>query len=319
MDFSFLGDFSVYFQVLISLIIGIGLFIYAIDTLSKSLAKTATDVLKKKLEEASKTPTRGLLTGMFATFIVQSSSITMLTLIGFVNSGLISLERSIGIILGANIGTTITAQIISFKAIYLIIPLLIISTIFFYFFKKESFQRYSVAIFAFALIFLAMEFLKIGVEPLSQDPFFLDLFSKIGDNIWLALLVGFIFTGIVSTSTVTIGVIISLGLAGLINLEAAIGLMLGANLGTCVLSILVAIKADKNSKRVAFVQFTVNFLGILLFLPIISIYQNLVFLSSDDIGRQIANGHTFFNVITSVIFLPFTVFLAKLSKIFIRD
>jgi len=301
---------SIFFQILG----GLAVFLFGLKFLSRALKRVAGEKLKKLIERLTKGMFRSAGIGAFTTAIVQSSSITMITLIGFLNAGLIGLQQAVWVMLGAEIGTTITAQIIAFKIGLFFLPLIAVGFFISFFSKNQKHKNIGEIIFGFGLIFLGMATMSSGVLPFKQAPFFMEMLASFAVNPLLGVLAGAIFTAIVQSSSATTGLVIAMGSAGVITLPAAIALIFGANIGTTVTAQIASIGSRLSSKRLAFVQLIANIFGVLLFLPFVFIFADFIAMTSAELPRQIANAHSAFNIIVTLIMLPLSGVLVMLSK-----
>ncbi|MEE8168105.1 MAG: Na/Pi cotransporter family protein [Candidatus Hydrothermarchaeales archaeon] len=283
---------------------GLALFLYGLRVLSGSLKKVAGDRLKIMLEKFTNRASKGALVGTFVTSIIQSSSVTMVTLIGLINAGLLTMEQAVGVMLGAEIGTTITAQLVAFRIGMFYLPLIAIGFFLSFFAKSEKNRYIGEAILGFGLLFLGMHTMKNGVSSLRSDPFFIDFLYTFGKTPILGIIAGAIFTGIVQSSTATTGLVIAMGMENVINLPSAIALIFGANIGTCITGLLASIGSSLSSRRTAVAQLLINVAGVSLFFPFIWKYAGIVALTSSNLPRQIANAHTIFNVTITLLMLP---------------
>jgi len=291
------------YLLILGILGGLALFLYGMFVLNEGLQKIAGDKIKLLLEKMTNKPLKGIASGTAATALIQSSSIMTVTLIGLINVGLIKLPQAIAVIMGANIGTTITAQIISFKITAIALPLIVIGALFF-FIAKGKYKQIGQIILGFGIIFLSMNIMSSSVSPLQDSVFFLNLMANIGKIPLLGVLIGAIFTGIIQSSSVTSGMVIALGTQNLINLEAAITIIIGANIGTCATVLIASIGTSLPAKRVAAAHIMFNIIGAIIFIPFIGLFAKLVIFTSPNLVRQIANAHTIFNVLTTIILVP---------------
>ena len=293
---------------------GLALFLYGLRILSEGLQKIAGNRVKDMLERLTDRPIKGALVGTFTTGITQSSSIMMVTLIGLINGGLLTLEQAVGVMLGAEIGTTITAQLIAFRIGNFYLPLMAIGFPLYYYSKTSKTRYIGQSILGFGILFLGMAIMKGGVTPFRSDPFFLDLLANFGTIPLLGIIVGALFTGIIQSSSATTGLVIAMGMENVLTLPAAIALIFGANIGTCVTGLLASIGSSLSAKRTSAAQFLVNIAGVLLFFPFISKFATLAAATSPDLPRQIANAHTIFNVTVTLIMLPLVGLIVAVVK-----
>jgi len=293
---------------------GVALFLYGIRLLSEALQFIAGDKMRKLIGTLTKTPLRGIFVGIIVTVLIQSSTGTTVMTVSFVNSGLLTLNQAIGIIMGANIGTTVTAQIIAFKIEAFALPLIAAGMILSIFAKnKKQLSYLASGIIGLGLLFLGMQTMssKEAVGMISQHTDFILMLSK---NPLTGVLAGIILTILIQSSAATIGLVIAIAVTsnGLVTLDAAIPIILGDNIGTTLTAIVVAMGATRPAKQAAAAHVLFNLIGTFIFLLAFPLYRELVIMSSPDIGRQIANAHTIFNILNTILFFPFVSLLAKL-------
>ena len=298
--------------MIIGLLTGLAMFLYGMKVMSDALQKTAGDKMKKFLEIVTKNRLLAVLIGAAITAIIQSSSATTVMVVGLVNAGIMNLSQSVGVIMGANIGTTMTAQIIAFKFNNIIPFAIIIGTVLILFSKKKSYKQLGELFLGFGLLFMGMHSMSDAMKPLKDIPQFEAFMVDLHHNPILGVFAGFILTAIVQSSSATIGILQALALQGLVPLEAALPILFGDNIGTCVTALLASIGASITAKRAALMHLIFNIMGTLVFLILLKPITNLVLLTSLDEVRQIANAHTFFNVANTIIQLPFAGILVAL-------
>ncbi|MFQ6137002.1 MAG: Na/Pi cotransporter family protein [Candidatus Hydrothermarchaeales archaeon] len=301
-------------SIVFGIVGGLALFLYGLRTLSDGLKKMAGDRLKEMLEKLTNRPAKGVLVGTFTVGVIQSSSIMMVTLIGLLNAGLLTLEQAVGVMLGAEIGTTITAQIVAFKIETFYLPIIAVGFCLYYLAKTKKTRYVGQAMLGFGILFLGMSIMKDGVRPFRSDPFALDILANFGRIPILGIIAGAIFTGIIQSSTATTGLVIAMGMENVITLPSAIAIIFGANIGTCITGLLASIGSSLSAKRTSAAQFFVNILGVALFFPFISSYAGLVAITSPNLPRQIANAHTIFNVTVTLIMLPLVGLIVAVVK-----
>ena len=300
--------------VIFNILGGLALFLYGLYSLSDGFKKIFFKELKDILKRLTSNPIKAVGLGAFITTIIQSSSITIVTLIGFLNAGLMNLGQAIGVMLGAEIGTTITAQVVAFKVGIYYFPFIILGCLLFFFFRKKSIQVIGQILLGFGIVFLGMNTMSQGAQIIQEIPFFLNILNSFSQTAVLGILAGTLFTAIVQSSSATTGLVIAMGMEGAITLPAAIALILGANIGTCITGLLASIKSCKSAKRLAIAHFMVNTLGVLVFSFFILPFSKVVALTSADLGRQVANAHTIFNGLIVLSIIPLLGFLRILVE-----
>ncbi len=300
-----------YKDLIFSMFGGLGLFIYGIHMMGTGLQKASANKMRKILGALTKNALTGVLVGAGVTSIIQSSSATTVMLVGFVNAGLMTLKQSLGVILGANIGTTITAQLIAFKLTDYALPIIGIGMFTVLFARKKSHKSMGEFMLGFGILFLGLSLLTQSVQPLGALPQIKEIFVTFSTHPFLAILAGTIFTAVVQSSSVTTGIILALAMVNLVNLQGAVYLIFGCNIGTCVTALIASIGTTISARRTALAHVIFNCLGVLIFLPLAPVLARLVQYTSTNIMRQCANVHTLFNVGITVLFLPFIGGMAK--------
>ena len=290
---------------------GVALFLYGIKLLSSALQSLAGDRLRQLLGELTKTPLRGILVGILVTVLIQSSAGTTVMTVSFVNTGLLSLKQALGLIMGANIGTTVTAQLLAFNIDTLALPLLAVGVFASMSFNKKQLVYLASGFIGLGFVFMGMQTMKSASSVIAQ---YKDLLMFLSSNPLTGVLAGIILTALIQSSAATIGLTIALASQGLITLDAAIPIILGDNIGTTLTAIVVSLNASRPAKQAAMGHVLFNLIGTIICLICLPFYKELVMMSSDDIGRQIANSHMIFNVINTIIFFPFISVLAKLIE-----
>ncbi|MGL5347048.1 MAG: Na/Pi cotransporter family protein [Peptostreptococcaceae bacterium] len=294
---------------------GIGLFLYGMKLMGDALQKSAGYRLKKIIELLTNNVLIGVIVGALVTLIIQSSSATSVMVVGFVNAGIMSLSQAIGVIMGANIGTTITTQIISFD-LSMISPIALgIGIILYLTTSKTKYKNLGEVLIGFGILFTGMEFMKEAVEPLSHNEGFMMALSALSDNPILGVLLGFTITSLVQSSSASTGMLLALAYSNNITLQVALPILYGENIGTCVTALVSSIGASKDARRAATMHLIFNIIGTLIFMIVLSkpIMLIVTSLNPDDMSRQIANSHTLFNILNVLILLPFSNLIVKLS------
>lgn len=300
------------YKMIFLLLGGLGLFVYGMHIMSEGLQKAAGEKLRKILEVLTTNRILGVIVGTVVTAITQSSSATTVMVIGFVNAGLMNLAQAASVIMGANIGTTITAQLIAFKFSEIAPLIIAIGTFMIIFSKKNKVKEIGEIVLGFGIIFLGMEIMGDAMEPLKDMPEFTNLINLVKDKPILGVFLGTAMTALIQSSGAFIAMLIALSVGGAINIDVALPLLLGSNIGTCITAILASIGANKTAKRAAALHLTFNIIGTVLFMILYSPVVIIVEILGGSISRQIANAHTLFNVVNTVVQLPFIPLMVKL-------
>ena len=319
-------------KVIFGLVGGLAIFIYGMNMMSECLQKAAGEKMKSILSMLTKNPVLGVLAGALTTAVLQSSSATTVMAIGFVSAGLMSLPQTISIILGANIGTTMTAQIIAFKISDYIYLFIFVGFIIAFISKKEKVKNIGQTIFAFGLLFLGIETMGAVMKPLASSAFFVDLIGKVSTIPVLGVGVGALMTLVVQSSSATIAVLQNFasqagpdGVSSIIGLTGAIPILLGDNIGTTITAVIASIGQPKDARRTAFAHCVFNISGAILFLFLVKPYAALIQYISpkgnevDVISRQIANAHTGFNLTMTLIWIPLIPIMVKIVMWLVPD
>ncbi|MGD8562215.1 MAG: Na/Pi cotransporter family protein [Desulfarculaceae bacterium] len=317
--------------VVIQALGGLGMFLFGMKLMSEGLQKTAGDRLRGFLQVVSSNRVVGAMLGTGVTAIVQSSSLTTVTVVGFVNAGLMNLTQAIGVILGANVGTTITAQIIAFKVSTMALVGIFVGMILRLFARRRKWQYLGEVILGFGLLFYGMTVMKSGFAPLRSHPDFIQFFTTFDatdiSGILLCVAIGTAMTMILQSSSATVGITIALASQGLLNLPGSVALILGDNIGTTITAELASIGGNLTARRAARAHTMFNVIGVLymviLFHPFLELVQWVTALmgigpaeamidgEKSNIARYIANSHTLFNVVNACVFLLALPFLAR--------
>jgi phosphate:Na+ symporter len=319
-------------KIIFGLVGGLAIFIYGMNMMSECLQKAAGEKMKKILALLTKNPILGVLAGALTTAVLQSSSATTVMTIGFVSAGLMSLPQAISIILGANIGTTMTAQIIAFKITDYIYLFIFAGFLISFVSKKEKVKNIGQTIFAFGLLFLGIETMGDVMKPLASSAFFVNMIGKVSHIPILGVCVGAVMTLVVQSSSATIAVLQNFaaqagpdGVTSIIGLAGAIPILLGDNIGTTITAVLASIGQPKDARRTAFAHCVFNISGAILFLFLVKPYAALIqFISPkgneiDVISRQIANAHTGFNLVMTLIWIPLIPLMVKIVMKLVPD
>jgi phosphate:Na+ symporter len=310
---------------------GLALFLFGMDIMTQALKSAAGDYMKDILGKLTRNRFVGVGMGALVTAIIQSSSVTTVILVGFISAGLMSMSQSVAVIMGANIGTTITAQILAFKVAELALPIIAVGFTIAFTARRNNWRQYGLIILGLGMVFYGMSVMSDALNPLrSYDPFIQFMTSM--QNPILAAGLGMIFTAVVQSSSATTGILIVMASQGLIQLEPAIAIALGANVGTCITAGLASIGKPREAVRAAAVHTIFNVAGVLVWIGFIPQLAELAILISPaqehlpdaqrlaaETPRQIANVHTFFNVVNVFLFIPFTTQIARLVEWMIPD
>ena len=318
-------------KVIFGLLGGLALFLYGMNSMSDALQKAAGEKMKMILGFLTKNPVMGALAGMLVTAVLQSSSATTVMVIGFVSAGLMSLPQAISVIFGANIGTTMTAQLMAFKITNYIYPIIFIGFILNFAVKKEKVKNVGMVIFSFGLLFEGIEIMGEVMKPLASSQIFTDLMGRVSEIPILGVALGMIMTVVVQSSSATIAVLQNFasqagpdGVSSIIGLTGAIPILLGDNIGTTITALLASIGQSKNAKRTAVAHSIFNISGsvvCLFFIPWLAKFVRFISPKGAEIeviSRQIANAHTIFNVMCTLIWLPLIPVMVKIVKFIIR-
>ncbi len=320
-------------QMLFMVLGGLGLFLYGIHLMSDGLQTIAGDRLRIILEKGTKTPIRGVLTGVIVTALIQSSSGTTVLTIGLVNSGLLTLRQAIGVIMGANIGTTITTYLIGFRLADYSLPIVFIGVLLLCFSKKERLSYLGQVFLGFGFLFYGMDILGNGLRPLADTPIFNSLMLMVDNNALVGVLIGGILTAVVQSSAATVGILQELANQGVITFAQAVPVLFGTNIGTTLTALIAGIGASIAAKRASLIHFIFNFLGTVIFLPLflIGIFPMIVESVTDilffaaggwegiNIKMQVAQVHGVFNILNTCVLLPFVGVLAAFVTRLIPD
>ncbi len=309
------------FLPFISFLGGLALFLYGMQLMGDGLQKAAGEKLQKILEMMTGVIVFGVLLGAVVTAVLQSSSATTVMTVGLVNAGLLNLKQAFGIVMGANVGTTMTAQLIAFKLTHYVPLILFIGFMMNILSKRSRGKFIGQVLLGFGVLMMGMDFMGKAVMPLREYPGFIEFIQKFAEYPLLGIGVGIVMTVLIQSSSATIGILIAMATQGLISLEGAIPVLLGDNIGTCITAVLATLRSNATAKRVALAHVMFNLIGSIIFVTFMAWFIKLVLAVSpaDDIARQIANAHTAFNVINTMIFIPFTGPFIKLVERLLPD
>lgn len=307
-------------DIAISLMGGLGLFLFGMSYMGDGLQRTAGSKMKDILAALTTNKLMGVLVGTLVTGVIQSSSATTVMVVGFVNAGLMNLNQAVGIIMGANIGTTVTAFLVSLNITKFATFMVGVGVILHIAAKKRKVKSFAEVIIGFGILFIGMDIMKDAMKPLESNPSFTGLMTRF-DNPYLGILVGFVMTAILQSSSATTGILIAVAATGVISFDAAYPIVFGQNIGTCVTAMLSSVGANKTAKRAAVIHLLFNVIGTLLFMLLLRRPVELAVLRMipTDVPKQIAAGHIFFNILNVVIMFPFSNLLVKASEVMVKS
>ncbi|PRR83555.1 hypothetical protein CLVI_08050 [Clostridium vincentii] len=295
--------------IIIKLMGGLGLFIYGMKLMGDGLENAAGEGLKKILEKITSNPIMSVTVGAAVAAVIQSSSATTVMVVGFVNAGVMNLAQATGIIMGANIGTTITAQLVSFK-LDQIAPLFVFAgAVMVMFARGKKRKEIGNIVLGFGILFTGMGVMSTSMTPLTTSPVFEQLIIAIGDNWFIGIITGAVITAVLQSSSATTGILVAVATAGAIDIKIALPIIFGCNIGTCVTALIASVGANKNGKKAAAIHLIFNIVGTIIFIPFLGVLGDFVGSFSGSVTRQIANAHTVFNIANTMIMLPFSKYL----------
>lgn len=306
---------------LIGLLGGLGLFLYGMQMMSNGLEAAAGNRMKKILEKLTANRFLGVVVGAVITAVIQSSSATTVMVVGFVNSGMMTLQQAVWIIMGANVGTTITGQLIAMD-VGAIAPLFaFIGVAFIVFLKNEKLHHYGKIIAGLGILFIGMDMMSAAMVPLRESETFVNIITRFSNPV-LGILAGAIFTAIIQSSSASVGILQALASSGVIGLPQAVYVLFGQNIGTCITAVLASIGTSRVAKRTTIIHLLFNIIGTTLFtiICILTPFTTLVEgFTPNNVSAQIANMHTIFNITTTILLIPFGTYLAKLATRILPD
>lgn len=306
---------------LLGLLGGLALFLYGMQMMSAGLEDAAGNRMKQILERLTANRFLGVAVGAGITAVIQSSSATTVMVVGFVNSGMMTLKQAVWIIMGANIGTTITGQLIALDVGALAPLFAFVGVVFIVFIKKVIFHHYGQIIAGLGILFIGMEMMSSAMMPLRDSAAFVDLVSNFS-NPFIGILAGAVFTALIQSSSASVGILQALAVSGVIGLPTAVYVLFGQNIGTCITAVLASIGTSRNAKRTTVIHLMFNIIGTALFTAVCMatpLTAFMVSLTPDNPAAQIANMHTLFNIVTTLLLLPFGTYLAELATKILPD
>ena len=310
-----------YLEMFLGAVAGLSLFLYGMKLMADGLQKFAGDKLKSIVRTLTKNRLMAVLVGMFVTTVIQSSSATSVMVVGFVNAGIMTIQQAVGVIFGANIGTTITGQMVSFNlsqwAPIAIGTGILMGAIV----KNPKVKEFAEILVGFGILFIGMNYLKDALAPLKDLPAFTEWIVNYGHHPLFGVALGFIMTLALQSSSATIGVLIALASQGVLPFATALYIIFGDNIGTCTTALISSLGTSRRGKQVAVIHLSINIIGTIYFMMFLTgILTNIVTsLDTSDVARQIANAHTIFNIVNVIILFPFANLLVKLADIIVPE
>ena len=308
-------------MVIISLLGGLGLFIYGMKIMGDGLENAAGEGLKNILEKVTKNPIIAVVVGAIVTAVIQSSSATTVMVVGFVNAGLMNLAQAAGIIMGANIGTTITAQLVAFKLTDIAPLFVFVGAMIVMFAKMQKKKEIGNIILGFGILFIGMGMMSDAMLPLRDEPEFIQLMTSF-KNPLLGVMAGALFTAVIQSSAASIGILQALAVSGVIGLHSAVFVLFGQNIGTCITAVLASVGTNRNAKRTTAIHLMFNVVGTVIFVVLCMVtpfVDWMITTNPANPAAQIANVHTIFNIATTVILFPFGPMLVNIAKQILPD
>ncbi len=316
---------AILFDIIFRVLGGLGIFIYGMQAMSNTLQEISGDRLRKLISTITHNKFLSIFLGLIVTAIIQSSSVTTVMVVGFVNAALMTLKQAISIILGANIGSTVTGWILVLKIGKYGLPLAGIGALVFTFSRSEKRRKKAVLLMGFGMIFFGLELMKNGMTPLREMPYFLDLFQKFEatsiPGVIFSALTGAVLTAVLQSSAATVGITMALASQGLIHYKTAVALVLGENIGTTITAYLASIGTSSNAKKAAYAHIFIKVIGVSIVIPFFTHYVAFVnkLVSLNNISKYIAVSHTIFNLANALIFFPFIKHLMKFLDLIVKE
>jgi phosphate:Na+ symporter len=299
---------------LVQILGGLALLLYGIRLLSSGMEKLTGDQIQRWLDRVTSNRLKSAGFGALATAMIHSSGLLMVTMIGLINANLMTVEQSIGVMLGQEIGTTITAQIVAFDIGKLNLLFIVLGVVILEFVPDRNWKKYAEISLGIGLVFTAMGFMSGALKSLMEIAWIADGLVSMGQYPLIGVLAGLIITSITQSSTAVTSMTVAMGMSHTITIEGAVGIILGANIGSCITGFVASLRLSRVARQASLAQITINVFGVLLFLPFIPQYANLISHTSVDLARQIANAHTIFNVVVSIVLFPFVKQIAWIAK-----
>lgn len=304
-------------EIILGLMGGLGLFLYGMELMSKSLEKVAGAKMRSILEFFTKTPIRGILVGTLFTAVIQSSSAATVMVVSFVNSGLMNLYQAAGVIMGANIGTTVTSQLISFNLATLAPAIVMAGVVMLMFCKKVKLQRIGEVLLGFGILFMGLTTMSSSMSVLKESPQVVEIMSSLTSH-FLAVIVGIVVTTVLQSSSATVGIVLLLATQGLLDIRICFFIILGCNIGSCVSALLASLNGKRDAKRAALIHLLFNIIGTTIIYIILTVALEpatgfIKMISRSNPGREVANAHTLIKIVEVLILAPFIKQIVKLT------
>ncbi len=293
---------------------GLALFMFGIRMLSGGMEQLTGDQIQKWLDRVTNNRLKSFAFGAAATALLQSSGLLMVTMIGLINANLMLVEQSIGIMLGQEIGTTITAQIVAsdignYRLILVIVGFSLLELS-----PRRNLKKYGEICLGLGIIFVGMSFMSQALDSLMEIPWFEQLLIAIGQYPMLGVIAGLGLTALTQSSTAVTSLVVAMGISEVITLPGAVGIILGSNIGSCITGLMASLRLSQAARQASMAQITINVIGVLLFIPFVYPFADLVSQTSDELPRQIANAHTVFNLVVSILLFPFVKQIAGIAR-----
>ncbi len=293
---------------------GLALFLFGITMLGSGMEKLAGAKIQEWLDRVINNRLKSAAFGAVGTAILQSSGLVMVTMLGLINANLMTVQQSIAVMLGQEIGTTLTAQIVAFEVGDFRLLLVVLGLVFMEFFPQRDWKKYGQILMGLGIVLVGMGFMADALRALVAIPWVETTLVTMGQRPWIGLLAGIVITSITQSSSAVMSVVVAMGISQVITLPGAVGIMLGANIGSCVTGLTAAVRLSPTARQASFAQIIINVAGVVLFLPFISEFAGLVARTSALLPRQIANAHTLFNVTVSILAFPFVGQIAAIAR-----
>ncbi|MGO0060512.1 Na/Pi cotransporter family protein [Brevibacillus fluminis] len=301
---------SPFYNIAVPFALGLTFFLLGMYAMRIGFQNLAGERMKALMMRFTRTPVHGFFSGLISTFVLQSSGAVTVLTIGLTQAGIIRFAQTIGIILGANIGSTITTQLIALRLEKLAVPMLLIGVIF-WLQSRKLYRCIGLIIAGFGLIFLGIDTMQVMARPLEESQTFRSLFLESSHSIWIGLITGTLFSGLIQSGSATIAITMNLLAHGVMNMDTALAVVLGANVGTCFTALIASIGTNRASQQVAWFHTLFNLAGAISFIPLLGSLASITAALTDDPSQQIAHAQSIFNVACSLIALPFVSILAK--------